>query len=114
MLDDDAPEGDVRALAARVNYDGSLTILLDVPGEQDPVEHTIPGDRHTVLMTYHGQSKDVDLAGTKADDRRCQEIVARGVRRLNEDRERRRAADARRRREHEEREDERYGDGFSA
>lgn len=112
MLDDDAPEGEVRARAAHVNYDGTITVLLDVPGELEPVEHIVDGDRFTVLLTFHGQTLPVNLTGTTATDRRCLELVERGVRRLNEDLARKRRWRERLRHEHQEREDE--IDGYGA
>lgn len=106
MLDDDDP-GEIRAVSAAVNYDGSLTLLLDVPGSFEPVEHTIPGNPYTVLLTWQATTQ-IDLHGTTSADRRCQELVARAVRRLNEDMARQRRAEERKWQEHQQREDD-YG-----
>lgn len=89
-FDDDAPEGEIRAVSASVLYDGQIAVLLAIPGQDEPVDHTLPGDEHTVMMTHHGQSMTVDLEGTTAADRRCQRLVARGVARLNREMDRQR------------------------
>jgi hypothetical protein len=99
---DDDQAGEVRAVSAHVLYDGNIAVMLAVPGHDEPAEMTFPGDLHTLFMTSE-ESKPIDLDGTKGDDRYCQEIVARGVARLNADLAQRRAFQERRRREQAER-----------
>lgn len=89
MLDDDE-QGEIRAVSAAVLYDGQISVMLDVPGHDELVEHAIQGDAWTVLLTHHGQSLPIDMGGATATDRRCPELVRRGVRRLNEDMDRQR------------------------
>jgi hypothetical protein len=55
------------------------------------------------------ESVPIDLEGIKAGDRRCHELVARGVGRLNRDLAQQRRMQDRRRREHAEREAEHVG-----
>lgn len=110
MLDDDTADGEIRALSAAINYDGTLAVLLVVPGVEEPVEHVLPGDDHTVLLCHdEKQPLPIDLDGTGAVSRRCQELVARGVARLNETLAREHARQERRRREQQEREDDDCG-----
>lgn len=99
-MEDDAPDGEIRALSAAVLYDGQVVVMLAVPGVADPVEHTVPGDDHTLLLNWdEAHPLPVDLDGVTAADRRCQRIVARGVRRLNEEMDRQRERLGRRRAE---------------
>lgn len=94
----DEPSGEIRAVSARVLYDGGIAVMLSVPGEDEPVEATFDGDQHTLFMTWD-ESRPIDLAGTKGADRYCQELVARNVACLNRDLAQRRRAQERRRRE---------------
>lgn len=90
--DDAESHGEIRAVSARVLYDGSLAVTLIVPGEPEPVETVIAGDEHTVMVVFGSEaaSRPIDLQGTPALDRRCQRLVARGVARLNDELARRR------------------------
>lgn len=106
---DDDQAGEIRAVSARVLYDGNVAVMLSIPGSDELAETTLPGDLHTLFMTSE-ESQPIDLDGTKGDDRYCQEIVARGVARMNADLRRQRAAQERRRREQAAREEvETYG-----
>jgi hypothetical protein len=107
MDDEDDEIGEIRAVSAEVCYDGSVAVQLAVPGYDEPVETTFPGNEHTLLMTWDA-ARPIDLEGTTAADRRVQEIVARGVARLNEDLARQRTRQERLWREHQARADEIY------
>lgn len=106
-MPDDTPDTEIRVLSAAVNYDGSLSVMLAVPGYDDPVPHTLPGD--TSIMMYclaEEHPEPVDLDGTTAISRRCQELVARGLGRLNQEMARQHERMGRLRREHQQREDD--------
>lgn len=93
MLDDDfeASTGEIRAVSASVLYDGSLTVMLSVPGQDELVETSFAGNEHTLLMNWsEPRSKPIDLDGVTLADRRCQEIVARAVGKLNREMDRQR------------------------
>jgi hypothetical protein len=100
VVDDDRqdePEDAIVAVSASVLYDGSIAVLVSVPGEDEPVETVFSGDANTLLVVWGSERAqlEVDLDGTTTLDRRCQEIVRRGVARLNDDLARRRAAERR-------------------
>jgi hypothetical protein len=79
------PEGEIRALSARVRYDGWVVATVAVPGEPDPVDVPLPGDGDTLQVVWGNEraTHEVDLAGSTKLDRRVQAIVARGVACLN-------------------------------
>jgi hypothetical protein len=88
VVDDDRqdePEDAIVAVSASVLYDGSIAVLVSVPGEDEPAEAVFPGDANTLLVVWGNERAqlEVDLDGTTTLDRRCQMIVARGVARLN-------------------------------
>jgi hypothetical protein len=107
-FDDDRAGGEIEAVSARVLFDGNLMVMLRVPGSDELAEVAVPGDRHTLFMSF-AESTPIDLGGTRGDDRYCQELVARHVARMNADLAQRRRMLGRRWREHVEREEgERY------
>lgn len=104
MDDDlDEPSGEIRCVAAWVHYDGTIGAELVVPGYDEVQPSTFPGTPATLLLTW-SEDRPIDLDGTSAADRRCQEIIAHHVARLQHELERQWRVQARRRREQRERE----------
>jgi hypothetical protein len=73
---DDDQAGEIRAVSAGVLEDGTIAVMLSVPGHDELAEMAFAGDLHTLFMAF-GAPKPIDLEGTKGNDLYCQEIVTR-------------------------------------
>lgn len=88
-MDDEPIE--IRVLSAAVKYDGSIEAELLVTGHDDPIVQTFEGTADTLMLCWSEQEpRLIDLDGKTAADRRCLEILWRGVARLTDELERRR------------------------
>lgn len=99
MALDDEPTGEIRCITASVQFDGSLSVELVVPGYDDLVPMTFEGTQDTLMMTWSHAGRPVNLHGGNHHDARCREVIGFHVARLQLELERQWRMQARLRRE---------------